>query len=83
MKADPEHFTFSSKAIQIVDDSTIKVALAAPAPAFITNISAAIEWTNPVSPDSFNKQGKTAFARNPVGAGRSSSSSGSPAATSS
>ena len=69
MKADPEHFTFSSKAIQIVDDSTIKVSLGKPAPAFITNISAAIEWTNPVSPESFNKQGKTAFARNPVGAG--------------
>jgi ABC-type transport system substrate-binding protein len=69
IKADPERFTFSSKAIQIVDDATIKVALAAPAPAFITNISSANEWTNPISPESFNKQGKTAFARNPVGAG--------------
>ena len=69
MKATPEKFEFSSKAIEIVDDSTIKVNLALPAPAFITNISSAIEWTNPVSPESFNKQGKTAFARNPVGAG--------------
>ncbi|MGE3909545.1 MAG: ABC transporter substrate-binding protein [Chloroflexota bacterium] len=70
MKADaPQRFEFSSKAIEVVDDSTIKVNLGAPAPAFITNISAAIEWTNPVSPESYNKQGKDAFARNPVGAG--------------
>ena len=53
----------------MVDDSTIKVHLASPAPAFITNISNAIEWTNPISPESYKKQGKDAFQRNPVGAG--------------
>jgi len=64
-----ERLDFVSKAIEIVDDVTIKVNMGAPAPAFITNISSAIEWTNPVSPESYQKQGKTAFARNPVGAG--------------
>lgn len=42
-------------------------ARAKPAEAAKWNLDrAAIVWTTPVSPESFNKQGNAAFARNPV-----------------
>ena len=62
-------FDFSSKAVEVVDGSTVRVHLAQPSPGFISTISNAIEWTNPVSPEAYNKVGKDAFGRNPVGAG--------------
>ena len=60
-------FTFSSKAVEIVDANTIRLRLKRP----LASLLSALSGTNalPVSPTAYNKGGKDAYARTPVGTG--------------
>jgi len=60
-------FTFASKAVEIVDDFTIKLRLKTPNAPLLSALSS----TNalPVSPTAYNKAGKDAYSHNPVGTG--------------
>jgi peptide/nickel transport system substrate-binding protein len=60
-------FTFSSKAVEVVDDATVRIRFSSPNAAIVSALSA--PNASPISPESYNKQGKDAFGRNPVGAG--------------
>ena len=60
-------FTFSSKAVEIVDDTTVRMRFVAPNASIVSTLSA--PNAAPVSPEAYNKVGKDAFGRNPVGAG--------------
>ncbi len=62
-------FEFSSKAVEIVDDTTVRIALATPIGGLLAALSDASQYSNPVSPAAYNKAGKDAYARNPVGTG--------------
>ncbi|MFN8526445.1 MAG: ABC transporter substrate-binding protein [Chloroflexota bacterium] len=62
-------FNYSSKAVEVVNDETIKVNLAKPIAGFVTLLTNAMQNQNPISPEAFLKAGKDAFGRNPVGAG--------------
>lgn len=60
-------FTFASKAVEIVDDTTLKLHLKRPLPGLLSTLSG--DGSMPVSPTAYNKAGKDAYARNPVGTG--------------
>jgi peptide/nickel transport system substrate-binding protein len=64
-----QNFDFSSKAIETVDDSTVRIHLARPLAPLLTVLGPAIDFNRPVSPEAYQKAGKVAFGRNPVGAG--------------
>jgi len=68
LKAEPNGpFTFQSKAVEVVDDRTVKIRLSTPNASIVSSLSGT--GAAPVSPDAYNKVGKDAFGRNPVGAG--------------
>jgi ABC-type transport system substrate-binding protein len=68
LKAEPNGpFTFQSKAVEVVDDRTVRIRLSAPNAAIVSSLSGT--GAAPVSPEAYNKLGKDAFGRNPVGAG--------------
>ncbi len=70
LKATPaQAFVFSSKAVEIVDDTTVKLHLKTPIAPLLSTLSNAIQWNMPVSPTAYNKAGKDAYARSPVGTG--------------
>jgi peptide/nickel transport system substrate-binding protein len=60
-------FDFVSKAVEVVDESTVRLRLKRP----LAPILASLAGTNtsPVSPTAYQKMGKDAFGRAPVGAG--------------
>ncbi|MGE3268904.1 MAG: ABC transporter substrate-binding protein [Chloroflexota bacterium] len=60
-------FTFSSKAVEVVDDSTVRVHFSEPKPSIPSVLSA--PNAAPISPEAYNKMGKDAYGRKPVGAG--------------
>lgn len=60
-------FTFVSKAVEIVNDRTIRIKLRNPMGSLPSALSAANAM--PISPAAYNKAGKDAYARNPVGTG--------------
>lgn len=60
-------FTFVSKAVEAVDDRTIRIKLRNPMASLPSALSAANGM--PISPEAYNKAGKDAYARNPVGTG--------------
>src|SRR3954462_1687671 len=62
-----ETFDFSSKAIEVVDDMTVRIKLSRPWAPLLSTLSEGP--TYPVSPAAFAKAGKTAFGKAPVGAG--------------
>src|SRR5688572_3921814 len=64
---DLETFEFSSKAIEVVDEMTVRIKLSRPWAPLISTLSE--HATYPVSPAAFAKAGKTAFGKAPVGAG--------------
>ncbi|MCL4499396.1 MAG: ABC transporter substrate-binding protein [Chloroflexi bacterium] len=62
-------FDYSSKAVEIVDDYTVKLKLKAPLAPLLTVLSNAMQWNNPISATAYKKLGKKDYGRNPVGAG--------------
>ena len=62
-------FDFSSKAVEVVDDSTVKVHLERPIAPIMNLLSNVQQFNCPVSPTAYKKLGKVEFGRNPVGAG--------------
>ncbi len=62
-------FEFSSKAVEAVDAATVRINLASPIAGLIAALSDASQYSNPVSPTAYNKGGKDAYGRNPVGTG--------------
>lgn len=60
-------FTYSSKAVEVVDDRTVRVRFSAPNAAIVSVLTA--PGAAPISPEAYNKAGKDAFGRNPVGSG--------------
>jgi len=64
---DLDTFDFSSKAIEVVDDLTVRIRLSRPWAPLISTLSEAA--TYPVSPTAFAQAGKAAFGKAPVGAG--------------
>jgi ABC-type transport system substrate-binding protein len=68
LKAEPNGpFTFQSKAVEVVDDRTVRMRLSTPNASMVSSLSGT--GAAPVSPEAYNKLGKDAFGRNPVGAG--------------
>jgi ABC-type transport system substrate-binding protein len=59
----------TSRAVEIVDDSTIKVHLERPIAPKMNLLSNVQQLNCPISPTAYKKLGKIEFARNPVGAG--------------
>ncbi|MFN8521684.1 MAG: ABC transporter substrate-binding protein [Chloroflexota bacterium] len=62
-----EKFEFSSKAVEVVNDTTVRIKLSRPWAPLLSTLSEGP--TFPVSPTAFAKAGKTAFGKAPVGAG--------------
>ncbi len=62
-------FEYSSKAIEIVDDSTVRINLATPIASLLAILSDTSQYSNPISPAAYNKAGRDAYGRNPVGTG--------------
>lgn len=60
-------FDFVSKAVEVVDEMTIRVKLARPLPAMLGTLASTP--CSPVSPSAYQKLGKDAFARAPIGLG--------------
>ena len=64
---DLQTFDFSSKAIEVVDESTVRVRLKGPSPGFLAGLTS--PTNSPISPTAYAKMGRDAFGRAPVGAG--------------
>lgn len=62
-------FEFASKAVEIVDEGTVRLNLANPIAGLLAALSDASQYTNPVSPAAYNRGGKDAYGRSPVGTG--------------
>src|SRR5205085_34079 len=62
-----QKFDFSSKAIEAVDESTVRVRLKGPSPGFVAGLTSSTN--SPISPTAYDKLGKDGFAKAPVGAG--------------
>jgi len=60
-------FTFASKAVTVVNDTTLQLKLKSPLAALPSVLSGA--GAMPISPTAYNKTGKDGYARNPVGTG--------------
>jgi peptide/nickel transport system substrate-binding protein len=60
-------FTFASKAVEAVDDSTIKIRFSTPNPSIVSVLTGT--GAAPISPEAYNKAGKDAYGRKPVGTG--------------
>jgi peptide/nickel transport system substrate-binding protein len=60
-------FTFVSKAVEIVNETTLRLRLKNPLGSLPSVLSGA--GTMPISPTAYNKVGKDGYARNPVGTG--------------
>lgn len=68
MRADAAtNFTFSSKAVEAVDDTTVRIRFTTPNPSITSILSA--PNAAPISPEAYNKAGKDAYGRKPVGTG--------------
>lgn len=68
-QAGAERFDYASRAVEVVDDSTVKVHLERPIAPIMNLLSNVQQFNCPVSPTAYKKLGKTEFGRNPVGAG--------------
>jgi peptide/nickel transport system substrate-binding protein len=60
-------FDFASKAVEVVDELTVRLRLSRPIAPLMAALAGA--GISPVSPTAYQKLGKDAFARAPVGAG--------------
>ncbi len=69
LAGDSATFEYSSNAVEIVDDATVRIHITQPIASFLASISDAVQWNNPISPTAFNDQGRQEYARNPVGSG--------------
>ncbi|MDP8923640.1 MAG: ABC transporter substrate-binding protein [Chloroflexota bacterium] len=68
LRANPSTaFTFTSKAVEVVDDSTVRIRFSAPNAAIVSALCG--PGAAPISPEAYNKAGKDAYGRSPVGAG--------------
>ena len=68
LKANPNGpFTLASKAVEAVDDATVRIRFSSPNPSIVSVLTA--PNTSPISPEAYNKAGKDAYGRKPVGAG--------------
>jgi len=62
-------FEFASKAVEIVDDATVRINLVTPIAGLLATLSDSSQYSNPISPTAYNKAGRDAFGRSPVGTG--------------
>src|SRR5207244_1400112 len=62
-----QQFDFVSKAVEVVDEMTVRVRLVRPSPGLLAGL--APSTNSPISPTAYQKLGKDAFGRAPVGAG--------------
>lgn len=62
-------FEYSSNAVEVVDDLTVRMAITQPMVTVLASLSDAVTWSNPISPTAYNALGKEEFSRNPVGSG--------------
>jgi peptide/nickel transport system substrate-binding protein len=60
-------FDFASKAVEVVDDHTLKIHLKAPMAAILATLGGG--GNSPISPTAYQKAGKDQFTQAPVGAG--------------
>lgn len=60
-------FDFASKAVEIVDENTVRIRLKRPIAPILAALASV--GNSPVSPTAYQKMGKDAFGRAPVGAG--------------
>ena len=60
-------FTFSSKVVEAIDPSTVRIRFSSPSAAFMFVLTGT--GPSPLSPEAYNKAGKDAYGRSPVGAG--------------
>ncbi|MCC6177918.1 MAG: ABC transporter substrate-binding protein [Chloroflexi bacterium] len=60
-------FTFSSKAVEVVDDSTVRVRFSAPNASIVSVLTT--PGAAPIGAAAYNAVGKDAFGRKPVGSG--------------
>lgn len=67
--AESSTFDYSSNAVEIVDDLTVRIHISQPIASILASLSAAVQWNNPISPTAFNKAGRDGFARSPIGSG--------------
>ncbi len=69
--ADPtiQTFDYSSKAIEVVDDMTVRIKLLRPIASILATLGDSSNSNSPISPTAFQKLGRDEFSRNPVGAG--------------
>ncbi len=68
MKADASGpFNFSSKVVEVVDDSTVRLRFAAPNASIVSVLTGT--GAAPISPTAYNAAGKDAYGRKPVGTG--------------
>jgi ABC-type transport system substrate-binding protein len=69
MKAEAaKTFNFSSKAVEIVDDLTLKLHFTKPMAPLLATLGGATNYS-PISPTAYNQLGRDAFATKPVGCG--------------
>lgn len=66
---DSSTFEYSSNAVEIVDDLTLRVNISQPIASILATLSVAVQWNSPISPTAYNERGRDMFARNPVGSG--------------
>ena len=68
MKADASGpFNFSSKVVEVVDDSTVRIRFATPNASIVSVLTST--GAAPISPTAYNAAGKDAYGRKPVGTG--------------
>jgi peptide/nickel transport system substrate-binding protein len=60
-------FNFESKAVEVVDDSTVQIRFSSPNPSIVNVLTS--PGCAPISPTAYNAAGKDAYGRKPVGAG--------------
>lgn len=65
----PSTFDYSSSAVEVVDEMTVRLKISQPVGGILAALSNAVQWNNPVSPTAFNQLGKDEFSRSPVGSG--------------
>lgn len=64
-----DNFDYSSEAVEVVDEATVRIHLTQPLGTILAVLSDAVQWNNPISPVAFKELGKDGFSRSPVGSG--------------